>query len=550
MSSSFRLPGQTPLSYTPPDLRSTFESPLISPPTRDQNGTVPSGLTKTNPQFHLLIPASETNPNLCKTLLSTFALAYPPPTLINYGKAFDGEGWDKGSHAGKIRGVYEHLTNDRKIKDDDMVLVIDGFDIWFQLPPIIMIRRYYALVKEANQRLRRRYGTELKMQGGSPEAVAKYSQRVIFGADKLCWPNPRNDPACAAVPFSTLPKDVYGVGTDMDPESFRNRPRYLNSGTLMGPVADVRAIYKLALEKVEKEGRGRVGDQFVFAEIFGEQEFLRETQRQSSQSTTGRWVEWISSALGGPDSPLSANQTINNVTIVPGRQYEFGIGLDYESQMFQTMTHSGDDVEFVSYNDSESMSDLQDKHFSLRSRPFAMPVDVQLIHGPLWFSSPGNLSEDVKDGILLPWSDKIDTLPERLDWYDVPLATNLYAPSVPTLLHFNGDKSLLGTWWPKMWYHPYARALLRRFIRSTQTRKAAQAAAAGGQTWWDTRGGRGGVWTDRGLWMAWGEVCKKTEEEVLGDGKGRWGKEEGTRKLTNSFGLVMVEDEDDEKKNG
>ncbi|KAL8825443.1 MAG: hypothetical protein Q9170_007790 [Blastenia crenularia] len=536
------------LPYAPPNFHSEVESPLLAQPTKIDNGTAPMGLQKTNPSFHLLVPATESNANLCKTLMSSFVLAYPPPTLINYGKEFHGDNWDKGSHAGKIRGVYDYLSDKKKVADEDVVLIVDGYDVWFQLPPVIMIKRYHQLINEANDRLRRRYGTELKKTGkekAATEMAPRYTQTVVFGADKLCWPNPPSDPACAAVPYSTLPKDVYGPLTDADSaEGHMNRPRFLNSGTIMGSVKDVRAIYEVAVEKVEKENRGIIGDQFVFAEIFGEQEYQREIQRQSQQGAGGRWYEWLSNALGGSDSPLSANQTIKNMTVVPGRRYEFGIGLDYESKMFQIMTHSVNDLAFVTYNDSASFPPLLEKHPNLKANPFALPVDVQLAHGPLWYSSPGNHSLDQKNGILLPHSDKLDILPEQLDWFELPLATNLYSPSVPSLLHINGEKSPLTDWWPSMWYHPYSRALVRRYIRSTQTRKAAQAADAGGQTWWDKRGGKGGVWTDNGIWMSWGEVCKKTEEEVFQDGKGRWGNEEGSRKVTNFFGTVLIDEED------
>ncbi|KAI4237093.1 MAG: hypothetical protein LQ352_007959 [Teloschistes flavicans] len=548
IAAKLHLSPTEPSPYLPPSLHHEAESPLLAPETTDDNRTTPMDLHKTNPSFHLLIPASQKNPQLCKTLLSSFVLAYPPPTLINYGKKFEEDNWDKGSHAGKIRGVYNYLNHKDKIADEDLVLIVDGYDVWFQLPPIIMIKRYHAMINEANDRLRRRYGTEVRRKQGEEgptEMVPRYSQAVVFGADKLCWPNPPSDPACAAVPYSSLPKDVYGPSTDYDPDSFNNRPRYLNSGTIMGPAKELRAIYEVAVKKVEEENRGRIGDQFVFAEMFGEQEYQREMQRQSTRGTGGRWYEWISNALGGDDSPFSANRTIKNMTAIPGRLYEFGIGLDYESRMFQTMTHSDKDLEFFAHNDSAVVPYVLEKHPNLRGNPFAMPFDIQMAHGPLWFSSPGNDSLDPKDGILLPQSDQLDNLPEHLDWYDVPLATNLYAATIPSLLHVNGDKSLLDTWWPSMWYHPYSRALLRRFIRSTQTRKAAQAAAAGGQTWWDKRGGRGGVWTDNAEWMSWNDVCKKTEEAVFGDGKGAWGWEEGGRKVTNFFETVIVEDEEE-----
>ena len=166
---------------------------------------------------------------------------------------FDGDNWDKGSHVGKIKGIFDFLSDRSKVKDDDLILIVDGYDVWFQLPPEIMIRRYHKMVKEADEHLRGRYGmvTEGKPGDGTADRVQKYTQKVIFGADKLCWPNPAADPACAAIPYSTLPKDVYGADTDKEKEGFHNRPRYLNSGNVIGPAADVRAIYQYALQKVE-----------------------------------------------------------------------------------------------------------------------------------------------------------------------------------------------------------------------------------------------------------------------------------------------------------
>lgn len=562
-----------------PELAGKTEAPLLVPP----HNTTKIGVKKTNPAFHLVIPASESNPELCKTLLSSFILSYPSPTLINYGKVFEGRGWDKGSHAGKIRGVYDFLNNKKEVKDDDLVLIIDGYDVWFQLPPEVMIRRYHAMVLEANERLRRRYGmvTNGEPGDGKLDMVPKYTQSVIFGADKICWPNPAGDPACAAVPYSTLPKDVYGPLTDKDPNAFHNRPRYLNSGTVIGPVADVRAIYEYAVQKVEQKGRGKIGDQFVFAEIFGEQEFQRETIRRSSQSTGGRFYDWLSNTLGTSESPLSANITMNNMTTVAGQRYEYSIGLDYESHLFQTMTHSADDVEFIVYNSSAFLSSIQAAHPSLHGLPFFLPTDIQKLQPPFSFASPGNPTinlHESKNSLLLPYSPSLDHLPgqssnptnnnnnnindtDHLDdtnpndsntsddpqpptWRITPLATNIYTATIPPLLHLNGDKSLLTTWWPQLWHHPYSRALLRAFIRSSQGQTAASAAAKGGHSWWDRRGGRGGVWTDQGVWMGWGEVCRGVEREVFGDGKGEWGVEEGEGKVVNSFGKVIVgEDE-------
>ena len=509
---------------------------------------------KTNPSFHLLIPATESNPELCKTLLSSFILSYPPATFVNYGKTFNDVNWDKGTHAAKIKGVFDFLSDKKKVKDDDLVLIMDGYDSWFQLPPEVMIRRYHGMVVEANKHLRQRYGsvTEGKPADGTSDRVQKYTQKVIFGADKICWPNPAEDPACVAVPYSSLPDSTYGPDTDKDPTATHNRPRFLNSGNVIGPAADVRAIYKTAVEKVEK-GRGTIGDQFVFAEIFGEQEYQRETIRTNSQGTAGQFYDWLSSKLGTSPSPLSANITINNMTTLPGQRYEYSIGLDYESNLFQTMTHSAADIEFITYESSTSLSTIQASHPSLSGLPFSLPPDLQTTPPPFSYVSPGynhTLDADVTHtkSLLLPYSENLDHLPGQTpedpesepSWLTTPLATNIYSSTIPPLLHLNGDKSLLQTWWPHLWFHPYSRALLRRYVRSTQTYAAEAAAARGGQTWWDRRGGRGGVWTDGGHWMNWGEVCRGAEEEVFADGKGVWEKEEGERRVVNSFGKVII----------
>lgn len=534
-------------SSVAPVFRDGSEVPLVPETDTDYtvNRTVPYGLRKTSPSFHLLIPASQTNGKFCKTLLSSFVLSYPSPTLINYGKVFDGSNHEEGAHTGKIRGIFDFLNNEKNVKDDDLVLIIDGYDVWFQLPPKIVIERYHLAVGEANERLRGRYGTILHknpQKSGGTETVSKYTQKVIFGADKLCWPNPAEDPACAAVPYSTLPKNVYGPETDQDSEGLLNRPRYLNSGVVIGPVADVRSIYEIAVKRVD-EGRGGSGDQFVLGEIFGEQEYQREILRRSSQGTGGKWIEWLSDALGTSESPLSANITIKNMTAKPGQNYEFGIGIDYESKLFQTMTHSEGDMEYVTYNDSRLLSHIQGNHPSLWSRPFSLPTDLQRANPPYSYASPGNHSEDPKDVNLLPFSSKLDDIAQEPSWYEVPLATNIKAGTVPTLLHFNGDKSLLSTWWPLMWYFPKSRALLRRYIRSVHGPNAAYAAARGGLNWWDTRGGRGGVWTDKGGWMNWSEVCKNTEDDVFVDGKGLWENHEGSDRVLNSFGTVIYDED-------
>lgn len=500
------------------------------------------GVQRTNGSFHLVIPASESNANLCKTILSAFILNYPAPTFINYGKDFTGDSWDKGTHTGKIRGLYDFLVNAKHIADQDLVLIVDGYDVWFQLPPEVLIERYNSMIRRANERLRKQYGTltsKAPTGDGRKERVSMYSQRVIYAADKLCWPNAAEDPACAAVPFSTLPKTTYGADTDKDPHGFRNRPRYLNSGAAIGTASDLKAILERATIKVERDGRGDAGDQFVLSEIFGEQEYVREALRREHQSVGDRWLSWLSKTLS--TSGGSKNVTTNNPTLVPGQRYEFGLALDYESQLFQTMTHSHGDIDFLYYNDTETLAHVQEQHHIPSPHSLSLPSDIQRSTLPVPAQSPAQPEETGSEST----SYYLDRISANISWSTIPLATNPHVPSVPAILHFNGDKTYLSSWWTKMWYQPDSRALLRHYMESTRGPNAAHAAAVGIDSPWNIRGGKGGVWTDTAQWLDWSEICRGYEEEVFGDGKGVWGQEDGVKKVYNSFGK-LIEGEPDE----
>ncbi|KAK5004856.1 hypothetical protein LTR60_006431, partial [Cryomyces antarcticus] len=379
--------------------------------------------------------------------LSSLILDYPPPTLINYGKAFTAAGWDKGTHVAKIRGVRDYLSDRRRVKEHDLVLVVDGYDIWFQLPPAVLLHNYQTILQEANDRLLQRYGT-VTHSAANQTRVQRYTQSVIWGADKICWPNSAQDPACASVPSSTLPPNAYGKNTDKDDESFLNTPKYLNSGAVLGTAASLLRIYTEAIDRVENHGLDGYGDQYVFAALFGEQEYAREASRHSKSGGWSRLVPGSNRARllpflhRGPASP--SNSTANS-TILDAKRHELGMGLDYESRLFQTMTHSAGDITFLTYGNKTQVRQAR-RRSHLKHRLALIP---SLARTALPLSAPG--------------MNETDGLPsDSIAWKDVPLATNIIAGSIPLLLHFNGDfeKQLRGPWWPRMWFEPHARALL------------------------------------------------------------------------------------------
>ena len=364
---------------------------------------------------------------------------------------------------------------------------------------------------------------------GSHSTANRYKLSVIFAADKICWPNPYEDPACSSVPGSTLPLNAWGPATDQDPAAFLNRPKYLNSGTVIGKVADLRMVYKRAVRKVEVEGKGQLGDQFVFAEIFGEQEYMREQDRLSRLGAGARWREWLSEQLSVQNGRLRNKSFGPSKTNATYEEAEFGIGLDYEAQFFQTMTHSHGDIDFLKYKNTTEILEAQKLHQVTFHKEIRLSEDLRNAHGPFHLKSPVN-------NTITPLSPDLDQLPSlNTTWADIGLASNLHVPSIPTLLHFNGDKEYLVAWWPKMWFQPWARALLRRYKR---TPPAADMP--------DSRGGKGGVWTIDNTFLEWSDVCGGYEDAIFGDGKGLWGKEDGGVKIYNAFGKLIAGEEDEE----
>lgn len=189
----------------------------------DQPGT--NGHSATNnfpeppPGHHrmvIVIPADEPSPDLCKTIISAMALGYPAPHIVNWGKDFNKVGsWFGGAHLGKVTGTLEYLeymsrkdTNeDERLDDDDLVLMVDAYDIWFQLTPDILINRYYEANRQANKRLAKQWNGkgEMPMQ-----------QTIIAASQKKCLPvaSTGANLHCDRLPKSPMREDLYGERTD------------------------------------------------------------------------------------------------------------------------------------------------------------------------------------------------------------------------------------------------------------------------------------------------------------------------------------------------
>ncbi|KAK5093207.1 hypothetical protein LTR70_004850 [Exophiala xenobiotica] len=446
--------------------------------------------------YHLLIPASEGNANLCKTLFSAAALGYPTPRLINWQRKFDDPNLIfGGSHIAKIEGVLNILRQLEPASDKELVSIIDGYDVWFQLRPEVLIGRYHEINDRANRRIRVRLGSRLVES-------QNISQTVVFSSQKKCWPASEDDPACFAVPQSELADDVYGPRTDQDIGDEKNpfvkmRQRYLNSGTVIGPVEDVRAIYERALDKLSF-GANIGSDQGIFADILGEQEYQREVLRAQNLTRWQIMRAWLLRTF------LRITDVQDDVTwphptrhrmdaeALGDKRYEFHLGIDYQSELSQPTVFSEDDLAWIKHNDQIQISEKSTSAgIPGPPRLKGLPRDIAKSRPPFW----------------APDIDSANRFPAEGSWENMSTYTNLWTGITPVAIHHNahrdGLKGRIQTFWNETWFFPHLRELLH--ARASAVRAPHAVVFVPGveqdsiQEWWGPIDEKGGVNVD-GNW--------------------------------------------------
>lgn len=391
-------------------------------------------------------------------------LGYPSPHIISWGETDNAKALlGGGSHFGKITGTKDYI--DKHLRDpdsqNDLILLVDAFDVWFQLPLDILLSRYHKIIEEDNARIAHRMGRAFSREG--------IKSGIVFGAGKRCGPNSLHTVACYPVPDSPLPKDLFGNVTDTpvghtEWSSFRTR--YLNAGTAIGPVSMFRPVLERAHARyLECRGRKNMefdagtgvsdycyhgSDQSIWMEIFGEQEFQREVMRRHHRSwydgmldkiIPGRAGSWPSptQVYGVPITdflePGFFHQPSER-TYNPQKPFEFGISLDYWSSLGHQTSNAYWDAKYIRKNQP------LESQIGKRNGFDCMP------RSPNW--------DEISDQRV----SKI--LPERPDqWDSLPFYTEFCVGSVPVMIHHNSvDKAQLNLQWNSTWWYSDARRLL------------------------------------------------------------------------------------------
>ncbi|ROT37168.1 hypothetical protein SODALDRAFT_324818 [Sodiomyces alkalinus F11] len=474
-------PDSPPHNAVPGQGNADSENDLALPPTTTTPSTAhapsASPTSSTSPartpghrNLRIILPADDPNPNLCKTIFAAIANGYPAPVIANWGrdfkktdKTFGGFG---GSHLGKLDGTLaalEALSStttppDERLRPDDLVLIMDAYDVWIQLPPSVLIRRWLAQNAAAASRIRAAWPADAQGAASPP------LQSVILSTQKKCWPTKADgsDTHCDILPESTARGGLYGPDTDKpDAPLQHRRPRYINSGSMLGPARDAIRILRRAKAKVEASraaGLNLYSDQGILGEILGEQEVWRKAQRERTAAAS----EVPEANPGGAET------------------WEYGMGLDYVQDLFVPTVFMEDDGEYLVLANQTAVDEASRAHKVDPPRLSGVPRDV-LAYAPSPLILAGVQPETGAEGEAEAGDDQNNNNTNNewrnaTGWADVPLYADYWSTQVPVGVHHNAHRGgmkgrRLREWWSKTWFFPYLRDIVATRSQPRDARK-------------------------------------------------------------------------------
>jgi hypothetical protein len=430
-----------------------------------QAHSVPTVAPERNSQrLHLAIPTPDLNNDLCKTVLSAELLHYSTPTLVRWERDPDQDA--RESTQRRMTTVRDYLDKLLKHHANDTVVLLDSVSTWFQLRPEVLLKRYYEINRQGNERLAATKSWD-KMQEMSVE------QSVVFSASSDCGVASNDAVKCSRLPESPLKGQSFAL----------NAPRYLSQDLIIGRVKDVHEIYRRAVAIIE-QNQDFSGELAIFSEIFASQEHHRSLVPSKTLSWSQRFRGLFTSSyshgpLAGKDAKIPAKRHAD----------EFGIGLDYAGTLSMS-TSKG----------PESFMVAQQKN---------LPPDVSSSMPPFWTTTGQGLPLD-------------------RTWSDLDMFTNVHTHSVPAMVHNNvtDGARVREKQWGRLWLRPFARRLLDAYMNVPVMPLASVVDHEGVEQvfWSTTTGEKAGAKDAEGRWYGWDELCggENLAAELFGDGLGEW----------------------------
>ncbi|KAJ4247476.1 hypothetical protein NW762_013152 [Fusarium torreyae] len=398
-------------------------------------------------RLHYLIPASEPALNLCANVISVLANRYPIPSIIGYkGKdEFDA----KAAHIAKLYSIQRYLHGPAGKYADDLVVVVDGYDVLAQLPAEVLIERYFEIIKRHDQVLADRFG--LTIDQAHEHGLR---QSLLWGADKACFPRKRDEPQCWGVPQSFLPHNVYGRYTQDRSMRYAD-PKHLNSGTVIGPLGDLRDCIDAALILIKNTWNAtleyRNSDQYYLGKLYARQEVNR------TKVITGGDVPGLKGTRKlPPSSDFGTDQT------------DYHIAVDHESAFTCTQCENVEWMRNIAFDRPGHRSVIK-KNNPKKQHPFK-PFTIQM---------PGLVMT-----ALTRLYEAIDHDQPVSQWIrSVKLGTNIATGHIYPLYHGTCKKSNFIDRYMDLWLYPIARRLLEAASKTLRAKEPLSERMIDGRRW-------------------------------------------------------------------
>ncbi|KAI5456014.1 hypothetical protein BGZ63DRAFT_409401 [Mariannaea sp. PMI_226] len=434
-------------------LRETWNRPPKTPASTTLKSQPPS--EQRNSKLHYLIPTTKLTAAVCASAASALLNRYSIPVLVGYKG--EGEYDAKAAHIAKLRSVSRYLHNGTSLQDDDLVIVVDGFDVVAQNPAEATISMYFELMAVANQRVADKHGLSLS------EARKKgLYETILWGTDKGCFPGPGTEPQCWLIPDSPSPHNVWGPQTNNGGLPF-SPSKYLNSGTVIGPVGDLRRFIDKTLELITEtwnpEYRYRNSDQHYVSKMYARQEYHRNLPLLAPGQEYPR---------KGDDYQLPKDRVDEN------DQTEFHVTVDFESAFTQTQCHNDIFMHKIKYdrwdNSALMAKDVMNEgeHF----QAFKIPLPASFLKSWLHFFDA--FDQDSKP------AESAKT------WFrSLALGTNIATHRIFAFYHNTCSKKKFVKRFQSFWYFPYLDPLLKHAAKQNLARKPISSEPIDDRWWFD-----------------------------------------------------------------
>ena len=457
-------------------------------------------------KLHYLVPATKPSLGLCYNLVSSAANRFPVPTLLGYNGATGDSATTNVPHLAKLRLVARYLDRLRPEDDDDLVLIVDGPGVVMQLPPEVLIERYFEARKRSEARMAERLGVTVE------DARSRGMRQTLFwGPDMRCSPDDPAAARCWAVPKSDVLSDDPRARDGGVP--FHD-VRYLNSGTAMGPVAEMRALMAAALAEMEEDTKNNLEeadakgdsaqDQDYVGDLFGRQEYYR------SLETTGK------EPPGGPDNRRIPSKRHKD------QRTEHHMAIDYKSILFQPRAGYGAFLRHMRFDrpgfKAHTNSDVLAQGDDFAPRDIHMPTNVRYALARLYSSIPRAHPGSAAAGAWVA---------------GVELGVNLVTGHIYAAWHCAGDdtEALLRGEVARTWWYRHARSLVRASVRALQGGELITPQLLDGRQWapkmvypdgGTLRDELGGAWVDEGdgEFVEWARLCGRYGEALFAGEEG------------------------------